>query len=146
MKTSNPKEYWKILNQGRAKKQPNIPIEDLFTFFQNLNAAPQGAGDQQGEFPFADDIDFERLNNEINSHISKDEIVACIKRLKNNKACGEDEVLNEYIKSTVDLFISIYEKLFHIILDTGILPDIWLIGNIKPMYKNKGNPHDPKKI
>jgi hypothetical protein len=24
------------------------------------------------------------------------------------------------------------------------LPDIWLIGSIKPIYKNKGNPLDPK--
>jgi hypothetical protein len=28
-KTSDPKEYWKILNRDREKKQPDIPMEDL---------------------------------------------------------------------------------------------------------------------
>jgi small basic protein len=27
---------------------------------------------------------------------------------------------------------------------SGFLPDIWLIGSIKPIYKNKGNPLDSK--
>ena len=30
--TNNPKEYWKILNSGRHKKQPNISIENLLQF------------------------------------------------------------------------------------------------------------------
>jgi hypothetical protein len=29
--------------------------------------------------------------------ISKEEILKCIKKLKNNKACGEDLVINKYI-------------------------------------------------
>jgi hypothetical protein len=36
--------------------------------------------------------------------ISKEEIPKCIKKLKNNKACGEDKVINEYIKSTINTF------------------------------------------
>jgi hypothetical protein len=30
LKTSDPKEYWKLLNKGRDRKQPNIPLGDLF--------------------------------------------------------------------------------------------------------------------
>ena len=36
-----------------------------------------------------------------------------------------------------------YCKLFNIVLDTGIIPDSWLLGIIKPVFKNKGNPQDP---
>jgi hypothetical protein len=57
--------------------------------------------------------------------ISKEEILKCIKKLKNNKACGEDLVINEYIKSTTNTFIDIYEQLFNIIFETGIVPDNW---------------------
>ena len=40
------------------------------------------------------------LNEAINFSIMQEEILRCIKKLKNNKACGEDYVVNEYIKST----------------------------------------------
>ena len=77
-------------------------------------------------------------------NISKEEILKCIKILKNNKACGEDLVINEYIKSTTNTFIEIYEQLFNIIFETDIVPDNWFMGNIKPIYKNKGDKMDPK--
>jgi hypothetical protein len=74
----------------------------------------------------------------------QEEILRCIKKLKNNKACGEDYVVNEYIKSTSDVFLPTYEKTFNAIFNSGGMADIWLVGNIKPIYKNKGNPLDPK--
>jgi len=63
----------------------------------------------------------------------------CIKKLKNDKASGEDVIINEYIKSTAHQFINIYEKLFNLIFDCGIIPESWVIGKIKPIYKNKGD-------
>ena len=86
----------------------------------------------------------EPINEHINAYISKEEILKCIQKLKNEKACGEDEIINEYIKSTSNQFINIYEKLFNIIFDKGFVPHIWLIGTIKPIYKNKGDIYEPK--
>jgi hypothetical protein len=37
------------------------------------------------------------LNERINRNITQDEIFKCIKNLKNNKACGDDCIINEYI-------------------------------------------------
>ena len=53
-------------------------------------------------------------------------------------------IINEYIISTANTFIGTYEYLFNMIFESGIIPDNWLAGDIKPIYKNKGNPHDPK--
>ena len=33
----------------------------------------------------------------------------------------------------------IYVKLINLIYDTGLVPDSWTVGNILPIYKNKGN-------
>lgn len=66
-----------------------------------------------------------------------------IKSLKLNKSSGIDEIINEYIISTKHLMLPIYEKLFNIILNTGIVPSDWIKGNIIPIYKNKGTKTDP---
>jgi hypothetical protein len=33
---NNPKEYWKLLNKGERKKQPNIEIDKLYDFFSKF--------------------------------------------------------------------------------------------------------------
>ena len=94
-------------------------------------------------FPSLNTEDVNRLNEHIN-YITKDEISTCIKKLKNNKAFGEDLVLNEYIKNTEFYYSDTYETLFNVVFNSGIIPESWLIGNIKPLYKNKGDKMNPK--
>ena len=64
--------------------------------------------------------------------------------MKNNKAHGDDHVINEYIISTSDKLIDVYIELFNIIFETGIILDSWLVGYIKSIYTNKGDKLDPK--
>jgi hypothetical protein len=45
-----------------------------------------------------ENVNFEQLNEGINTYISQEEILSCIKKLKNNKVSGEDHIVNEYIK------------------------------------------------
>ena len=40
--------------------------------------------------------------------------------------------------------VSYQFPLFNIILETGYVPEQWLIGKIKPIYKNKGDASDPE--
>ena len=79
----------------------------------------------------------------LNSPISENEINAAIKLLKLNKSSGIDEILNEYIITTKNIFMPTYKILFNIILDNGIVPSDWTKGNIIPIYKNKGSKNDP---
>jgi hypothetical protein len=65
-----------------------------------------------------------------------------VKNLNNGKAPGEGDIINEYIKSTVNQFLPIYVNLFNLIVSSGILPDSWLVGIIKPIYKNKETPNN----
>ena len=82
-------------------------------------------------------------NDTLNMPITCDEIKKCINKLKNCKSPGCDNILNEYLKSTKEIFLPVYESLFNKIFDSGILPTSWLEGSITPIYKNKGNSSDP---
>ncbi|XP_063436930.1 uncharacterized protein LOC134718363 [Mytilus trossulus] len=140
LRSQNTKEYWKILNQREHAKQPNIDFEDLLNFFKELNSGNSDPID----LPTNDTNLMSELNDNLNSPITKEEILKCIKNLKNNKACGDDMIINEYIKTSGDFFIDFYAALFNLIFRTGIVPVSWVIGTIKPFYKNKGNKFDPK--
>ena len=80
-------------------------------------------------------------NNElINQPVTENEILTAVRSLKTNKSPGVDNIVNEQIKATISYMLPIYLKLFNIVFDTGIIPEDWTLGNIKPIYKNKGNP------
>ena len=57
-----------------------------------------------------------------------------MKQLKNNKAAGYERVLNEHISSTVPKLLSLYTKPFNLIFDTGVIPEEWLTGIVKPIF------------
>jgi hypothetical protein len=143
LRKSNSKEYWKILNRGKTETEPNIPIESLFEYFKNLNETPI-ENVKAFSFPNIDPFDLNCVNENLNKKITQKEILDCIKRLKYNKAHGDDHVINEYIQSTSDKMIDVYIELFNIIFETGIIPDSWLVVYIKLIYKNKGDKLDPK--
>ena len=90
LKSSNSQEFWKLLKKGKTREQPNIPIDKLFEFFKTLNEKPDA---DPINIPLLDPGDVNELNENINMKISKEEILKCIKKLKNNKACGEDKVI-----------------------------------------------------
>ena len=50
--------------------------------------------------------------------------------LKNNKAAGYDQIVNEYLKISNPRLISIYCNIFNIVLTSGVIPESWSIGII----------------
>ena len=76
--------------------------------------------------------------------ISESEIFKVINKASNGKAFSHfDNISNEYIKNTKCTMVPLYCQLFNKVLDSGIMPESWLIGTIKPIYKNKGYSSDP---
>ena len=48
----------------------------------------------------------------LNSLITDSEILKCIKLLKNNKACANDDIISEYIKSTSHIMLPYYTSFY----------------------------------
>ena len=134
------KIYLKLLNDGK-RTPTQASLDDLFEHFKKVNNPNET--DEHTENPLTDD-EQEKINEEINEPITENEIISAVKSLKNNKSSGIDEILNEHIKSSLPNLLPTYHKLFNLIFDKGIIPESWLIGNILPIYKNKGEVHNPE--
>ena len=76
-------------------------------------------------------------------NFAEKEIRLCIKKLKNNKASGCDQVINKFLKNSADIMMLIFFKLFNLILKTGIFPGKWTTGIIIPIYMKKGDRENP---
>ena len=76
---------------------------------------------------------------EINGQITTDEISKSVKDLKIEKTYYDDNIINDYIKSSAYFLMPIYVKLFNCIL----VPGTWLSANIIPLFKNKDKSSDP---
>ena len=147
LRSNNPKDYWSLINSGGKTDSTQASLQDLFDYYKDTNEANSHNDDASDQFPddssFRDELQ-ELANEEINQPITHDELLKAVKSLKNNKSPGFDNVMNEYLKSTFTTMSPLILKLFNVIFDKGIVPEVWTIGNIKPIYKNKGNPKAPE--
>ena len=85
----------------------------------------------------------ENMNPLFNDHVTTDEMLKLVRTLKNNKSSGNDQVLNEFLKYSPPKIIDMIVGLFNVKLDTGIFPEQWSVGIIKPLYKNTGAKDNP---
>ena len=137
MESKRPREYWKFINSlnRNGTNHPTPTIQEFYDHFKLLNSC----NDDSEEIPDLENVQ----NNEIlNTKITQNEILSAIRKLNNGKAPGPDRILIEYIKTTSQLLLPLYEMFFNCILDTGHFPEQWSVGCIYPIYKNKGDRTD----
>jgi hypothetical protein len=136
--SKNPKKYWNILNRDKEKNYTKTPSCD--EFYEMFKGMCENGGEDNNN----NNLNNQEEENEIlNELITVSEVLNCIKRLKNNKACGMDNILNEFLKTSHGVMINIFVKLFNLVLLTGAVPSDWTVGVIKPIYKKKGAQNDP---
>ena len=79
----------------------------------------------------------------LNDPFTIEEVTKFIAKLKNNKSPGTDQILNEFLKKSPRQTTALLTKLFNLILASGVVPEQWSIGVIKPKYKASGDDTDP---
>ena len=142
LKYTKPREFWKIINSlNNDNKSTEAPLHALYDYFKNINLAPNNDDSTTQSPPEHSE---HQINMYLNQPITETEICTAVKNLKNNKSHGTDNILNDYLKDTIHVMAPIYTKLFNIIFHTDIAPDSWTLGDILPIYKNKGNKKSPE--
>ena len=137
LKSTNPGEYWRIMNHGRKKARVgNIEIDTYRVHFSKLS---KNISDTRESVPTDQN---QTVNEAINEPFTIIEINKHINHLRNNKSPGVDNILNEFLKHCPEELVPVIVKLFNLILDSGKIPTNWTIGVIRALYKNKGDIND----
>ena len=146
LKSTDPKSYWSLLNKYSSEKKEiicKVTNDAFFDHFSLLNDI-QDNEDIAVNINNTDDENISDINKELNRAFTLEEIDRSIKYLKNNKSSSSfDNILNEYLKNVPENMLQVICKLFNIIWDSGIFPDIWSKGIILPIYKSKGDFNNP---
>jgi hypothetical protein len=137
-----PKEVWNIIRKcsNTQRSKVDVSLDELYEYFKDLNFSDDNEIDHDNKFV---ETNVDVADRILNSHISASEIEETVRKLPNGKVAGIECIKNEYIKNTIRLMLPVYEKIFNIILNTGIVPEAWTVGSIHPIYKSKGDSKDP---
>jgi hypothetical protein len=152
---NSPKTSWRLFNNelGRKKPEPkinHININGTTTYDQNciVNEFAKQFTEIPQELHTDEDTTVAAANGEdakfhINN-ISTAEIVKAIKKLKQNKPPGYDQIPCSIFKMYGEILAPVLEKLFTRSLESGEYPELMKISIVFPLYKKKGSRSDPK--
>ena len=134
---NNPRKFWKVM---KKKKMPSGDCDFDSYFKEVFNIQP----DIRVSEEIFNNICIDQIYNLdiLNGSKTLTELENGINNLKNNKACGIDGILNEFLKNSNISVRHVILKLFNAILESGIFPSQWTIGEIVPVFK-KGNINEP---
>ena len=143
MGNANPKLYWQIIDklkktQGKDLLANYINADDWVTHFKDLYLQSFSDNSLNDEIT---KLEEDSQTSSLNNAITINEVKMSIRKLKNNKACGEDLILNEMIKSGSSIILPALTKLFNLILRSNKFPEKWNT-NIQSIIYKSGNTTD----
>ena len=110
----------------------------IFTHFEKINITSVAGSDSYDQL-----INFASCNSIFFFIFTLEEIVQSLRRIRNTKSPGFDNIINEFLKNSHKSVLKLIVSLFNIILNTGRVPTQWCTGIILTLYKNKGSHDDP---
>ena len=154
--TNNPREFWKFIKKLGPRNSTKIPLavydsdgqlntdinyvlNKWRTDFSDLLNRPSETTNDAFYVKCMEEKDnieknMQNCNSELNEDIGLGELKKIVKKLKNNKASGIDNIPNEVLKSEF-IFTQIHflmDKLFSL----GIIPKNWKMSIISPIPKS----------
>ena len=143
LKNSDPKAYWNLLNKTDSNNSRTIQKVSLDAFAEHFRKLNTISTENTGVEPEVNPLRVSEHNFELNAEITEQEVLKSINKLKLNKACAADLILNEFLKASKTKMLHAFTKLFNLVFASGFIPDEWSLGFISPIYKNKGDKASP---
>ena len=137
---SNPRLFWKKIKKTKNKFKANCNFYEYFKELNNLN--PQLGVEEEEKISFWETNGNNNNVDHLDAEITITELENAIGKLKTNKSCGLDNILNEFIIFGGETLKLVLLKLFNRILETGCFPSVWACGEIVPVFKS-GDPNIP---
>ena len=135
---NDQQQFWQEINKIIFKRvfiKNNINIDDWYNHFKAILEKSNDMCEHfQGEV--------EVYSEDLDGRITRNEIIAAIKKLKVGKSAGPDEMIGEFFKYSGDSLITFLEILFNKLFDEGIYPESWKESIIIPLFK-KGDINNP---
>ena len=140
LKTKDPKAYWRTIKNEKGPESQKLSLETFVSFFKKLNSDTSHTDHMLGKELSGAHISHD--SSILDLEITEKEIIECIDQLKSSKSPGIDDIINEYLKTTKEVHLPHYLKIFNLILNTGLIPSKWSLGVIIPIHK-KGEVTNP---
>jgi exonuclease III len=150
IEAQNPKLFWKTIRsftKTRAE-MPNITSNQWVSHFEHLLNV-QSTDDSAVDSSFLNYVEnslpiLEREMSQglLDYEINDKELETAIRKLKNNKSMGPDNISNEMLKYGGRSLHLALKHLFNQIIRCASYPQNWKYSIITPIHKN-GNLHDP---
>ena len=143
LEKEKPKEYWKIINELREKKQKETSFnaENFIKFFENLFAKVESNEDEKNIEAFIAET-LNKLQNSSEPDFTLEELIFAIKQLKNNKAAGPDRIPAEILKACPMHILKLLLKIMNKIKQKSNYPKRWALGITSLLFK-EGDDEDP---
>ncbi len=145
-KSSNPREYCKIINERKTENIGDISLDTFEEYFCNMF---RNSSELVEHHDIVQSWSSESGNESVNTAQNENvfinvpfiakEVKNLIQKLKNGKSPGIDNILNEFLKNCPDSFVDVITELFNLIMRTAVILSEWTIGIMKPLYKHKGS-------
>ena len=139
LKKKNPKAFYRLFRKNKRNPISGPSLSDFYDHFKTISSAEEEK-QSMTENVYSPSND-SSIYPELNEPITAAEVTRIIKRLKKEKSPGVDNLLNEYFIIFNDYLTTYLVKLFNIVFQSGIFPNIWSEGIIAPVFK-KGNVKD----
>ena len=139
MQSENLKEYLKIIKvEKKSEVQHKISLDLFKEHLEKLALGNESVNvsDTTGEF---NNMPPDTMLNRPFTH---QEIAEAITKLKNIKAGGLDQIINEFLKHSRKDFVQYYTKFLNLSFKSGHMPADWCQSVILHIYKNKGDIDD----